>query len=57
MKHIRKSRGFPTLATIVLVVGIIWLLNSIGIIKGNIPWWPIIVIIVAFGWIISFYNK
>jgi hypothetical protein len=57
MKHINKRKGFPTFATIVLAVGVLWLLNSLGFIKGDIPWWPIVVIIVAFGWIISFYNK
>jgi len=44
---------FPTFATIVLAVGIFWLLNSLGIIKGNIPWWPIILIVVALGWIVN----
>lgn len=44
---------FPTFATIALAIGIFWLLNSLGIIKGNIPWWPIILIVVALGWIVN----
>ena len=45
---------FPTFAVILLVVGIIWLLNDLNVIMVNIPWVPMVLIIVAIGMI---YNK
>ena len=33
---------------VVILLGLVWLLNDMGIIKGHIPWWPIIVILVGF---------
>ena len=50
-----KSKKFPTLAVILLVVGIIWLLQEINIISINIPWIPVVLIIVAVGLIINRY--
>lgn len=49
-----RGRRFPTLAIALLVVGIIWLLNDLKLISINIPWIPIILIIVAVGMI---FNK
>lgn len=50
----RCCGGFPTFAVILLVVGIIWLLNDLSIIMVNIPWVPMVLIIVAIGMI---YNR
>ena len=46
--------GFPTFAVILLVVGIIWLLNDLKLIAVDIPWIPMVLIIVAVGMI---YNR
>jgi len=54
MAHKRK---FPTLAVILLVVGIIWLLTSLGKLAVDIPWIPIIVIIVAMGMIFNRFAR
>lgn len=51
-----KKRKFPTLAVILLVLGITWLLTDIGYLKVNIPWIPAALIIVAIGWIINRYS-
>jgi hypothetical protein len=56
-KEARFSRGFPTFATVLLVVGIIWLLNDLKIIAVNIPWIPAILIIVAIGMIANRWGK
>ena len=48
---------FPTVAIILLLVGIFWLLNELGILAVNIPWWPIILIVVALSWIINSYTR
>jgi len=44
---------FPTLAIALLVVGIIWLLNDLNIVSINIPWIPIVLIIIAVGMIFN----
>lgn len=44
-----RRRKFPTLAIALLVVGLIWLLNDLNVISVNIPWIPIVLIIIAMG--------
>ena len=53
-----KKRKFPTLAIALLVVGLIWLLNDLNIIFIDIPWVPIVLIIIAMGMIFNrfFYR-
>jgi hypothetical protein len=50
---------FPTLAFILLVVGILWLLNDLKIIVVDIPWIPLALIAVSLGMISNrlFYYK
>jgi hypothetical protein len=52
-----KGRGFPTVAVILLIAGVFWLLSDLKILAINIPWWPVILIVVAVGWIINHYTK
>ncbi|MEK6873215.1 MAG: hypothetical protein AABW91_00030 [Nanoarchaeota archaeon] len=49
------KKKFPTLAVILLAIGIIWLLTELNIITINIPWIPIALIIIAIGLIINRY--
>jgi hypothetical protein len=49
--------GFPTLAIILLVIGLIWLFNELKVIAINIPWIPLILVIVAIGMIMNRYQK
>lgn len=51
-----KNR-FPTLAIILLVVGIVWLLSSMNLIAVNIPWIPLILIIIAIGMIFNKFSR
>ena len=51
------KKSFPTFAFLVLVAGVIWLLTEIGILTIDIPWLPIVVIILALGWIINHYAR
>jgi len=51
------KKRFPTFAVIVLVLAIFWLLGDLNILNVNIPWIPVILIIVAVGWIVSHYSK
>jgi len=51
------NKRFPTFAVILLVLSGLWLLNEIEVIKMEVPWIPIILIIVAISWIIDHYVK
>ena len=47
------KKKFPTFAVILLVVGLVWLMNSLNFFQINIPWIPVVLIIVAIGMIIN----
>ena len=49
-----RQKRFPTLAIGLLLVGTIWLLNDLNVIAINIPWIPVVIIIIALG---MFFNK
>ena len=51
-----KEKKFPTLAVILLIFAIAWLLSDLKLININIPWIPVILIIVAIGLIANRYN-
>jgi len=49
-----KMKGkFPTLAVILLIFGVVWLITELGYLTINIPWTPIIVVIIAIGMIFN----
>ena len=48
---------FPALAVILLLFAIAWILSDLSILVINIPWIPIILLVVAVGMIINKYNK
>lgn len=52
-----KKKGFPTFAAIVLVAAVLWLLSDLGLIGFDIPWFPLIIGIIALGWIANYYSK
>jgi hypothetical protein len=51
------KKGFPTFAVIVLVLAVLWLLGEMGVLTINIPWFPLIIAIIALGWVINHYSK
>lgn len=59
MALFRKNKPkFPTFAVVLLAIGIIWFLNEINVIPwANIPWIPVVLIIVAMGMIINRYRE
>ncbi|MBS3078784.1 hypothetical protein J4218_01555 [Candidatus Pacearchaeota archaeon] len=57
MTFFKKKRKFPTFAVILLVVGLIWLLNELRVITINIPWIPVVLVIVAAGMIVNRYRE
>ena len=52
-----NSSRFPTLAVLLLIFAIVWLLNDLRIISLNIPWIPVILIVIAIGMIANRYRK
>lgn len=48
-----KRTKFPSLAVILLIFAIVWLLSDLEVIRVNIPWIPVILIVVAIGWIFN----
>jgi len=48
-----KGHEFPMFAGILLAIGVIWLLNDLDIIPIDIPWVPIVVIVIAIGLLIN----
>lgn len=46
-------RRFPTLAVIVLVFALVWFLTELGYLRIDIPWIPLLLIIISIGWIFN----
>jgi len=51
------SRKFPTFAVLVLILGLLWLAVEMNWITINIPWLPLIVVVLAAGWIVNHYTR
>jgi len=58
MRRKEKSSDcrFPTFAVILLVVGLVWLLNDLKVITVDIPWIPLVIVIVAIGMIFNRFS-
>jgi len=52
-----KKEIFPTISIIILVTGILWLINELEILRINIPWFPVVLIIIGIAGIIEFYRR
>lgn len=48
---------FPTLAVILLVVAIVWFFNELNYFNIDIPWVPLVLVIIAVGLIANRYSK
>jgi hypothetical protein len=51
------GKKFPTFAFLVLVLGLLWLAVEMQWITIPIPWLPLIVVVVAAGWIVNHYTS
>jgi hypothetical protein len=47
--YMLPKKGFPTFATLLFIIGVLWLLTELKLIKFEIPWWPVVLIVVAIG--------
>ncbi len=48
---------FPVLWTLLLIAGIVWLINEMFYFSINLPWLPVILIVIAIGMIANRYRK
>ena len=56
-EHKIKMKKFPTFAVIVFVFAMLWLLTDLNIIpRIDVPWLPLILGIIALGWIINRFR-
>jgi len=47
---------YPVLWTLLLIFGIVWLVNEMGYVSINLPWFPVILIVIAIGMIANRYR-
>ncbi|MBU2562035.1 MAG: hypothetical protein KKF68_00025 [Nanoarchaeota archaeon] len=48
---------FPMLAVVLLIFGIAWLLNELKVFNLDLPWGPVIIIIIAIGLIFNRFSR
>jgi hypothetical protein len=52
-----KGIKFPTLAVILLVIGIVWATDVLGYLNVDFPWLPVVLVIIAIGMIVNRYTR
>lgn len=48
---------FPVLATILLIFGLVWLFNELGYVHIDLPWIPVVLVVIAVGMIVNRYSR
>jgi hypothetical protein len=56
-KMFARRKKFPALAVIVLIFALAWLLSDLGYWTIDIPWIPVMLIVIAIGWIVNRYAS
>lgn len=51
------ERKFPTFGVLLFIAGVMWLLEELKVIVIDIPWLPIVLIVVALGMIMNRVYK
>lgn len=47
---------FPVLAVILLIFALVWLFSDLGYWYVNLPWIPVVLVIIAIGMIFNRFN-
>ena len=55
-KCYHHGHGFPAVAGLILLIGILWLLADLEVIALDIPWVPVLVIILSLGMVVKHHN-
>lgn len=50
------KQKFPVFGTILLILGIVWLISEIYNVNINVPWIPVVLIVVAVGIIFNRFR-
>lgn len=56
-QKIMAKAKFPVLALILLIFGLVWLLNELGYLNIDVPWIPLVIVIIALGMIVNRYSR
>ena len=48
---------FPVLATLLLILGLVWFVQEVGYAQIDLPWVPVIVIVIAVGMIFNRFKE
>jgi hypothetical protein len=51
------TNKFPTFAVIVLIFSLIWLFEEMGYFSIDLPFLPVILVIISIGWIFNRFSK
>lgn len=57
MKNKKGKSSFPIFWSIALVVAFVWFLRELGYLNIDIPWLPLILVIICMGGIVNHFNK
>ena len=52
-----RREKFPVFWTVILLFGVAWFLSELGYLDINIPWLPLILIVISMGFIFNRFNK
>jgi uncharacterized membrane protein HdeD (DUF308 family) len=52
-----RDRVFPLAGIILLIIGIVWLLNALNVFMINVPWVPLVVIVIGISLIVNHYYR
>ena len=48
---------FPVLAVILLIFALVWLLSDLGVYVIDIPWIPMVLVVIAIGMIFNRFSR
>jgi len=55
--HPPKYSVFSVVPLLVLILAVLWFLDDFNIIQTNVPWLPVIFMIISIGWILHSGHK
>lgn len=56
-KGMCHGQKFPVFPIVVFLVAFFWLLNDLRILTVNIPWIPIVLLVLSVGWLVKWHYR